>query len=621
MGKYKKVFVSPASGKNRIELDPATVVSEQPLPPYTYGTASNETFPQTFPTVRKEGVGVAADASTPTFGGSEGEGKEIDFFATKKKIDNIIHKSGESMEFIEKSKIYFDPKKGESAPKGVQVYRGKKGGYFYYGTLPGSRKKESAKVEAEKNEWEPARGRTRSVGGSPVPPSFIPDTVYLNRDKGARLQVAGVDEKGMFRYIPLLQKKSPDTISAALKVERMKIFRKELPNMVKQMDRDINTKQEAMILKVQYLTGFRIGAEEDTKGDIPSFGISTMRRDHVKVLDNNRVKISFVGKSKGTEKVNTRIITEPNFVKWVSRIKNPNAPVFSNYSYRGTRNYLWSLSEEKFKTHDFRTFRGTEKAVEVMKKMPKPTNQKEFDKAKMAVCQQVSDYLFNSRSVAEQHYITTDTWNRWKAKGINVHKVGVRKGEALGDDDAFKLLDAYQDTHDNYVLPDVWTPWEAGIMGGDRTDKYHPFNAPVFNDMDDMLNRVQYIPASEGSEQVRKEIDGLLEKTKIYLGQGRNPPPGVRVQIGDEGGRFYESSEKYYERPLEIYEHLKQRIKERNIAEKEINQAITILDRKGLPDRKWFLRLANGSFLVGEANKVQSVLSRDMVPAGTEIKV
>jgi hypothetical protein len=41
---------------------------------------------------------------------------------------------------IKKSKIYFDPKT-QKPPKGVQVFRGKKGGYFYYGTVPGAEAK------------------------------------------------------------------------------------------------------------------------------------------------------------------------------------------------------------------------------------------------------------------------------------------------------------------------------------------------------------------------------------------------------------------------------------------------------------------------------------------------
>ena len=105
MEKYKKVFVSPRSNRNRLESNPTEIADPNPLPNFTYGSGANETFPGSFPMTRgkadanvpieihKEGMGVVADASTPTFSGSGvGEGKEIDFYGVKKRIDNFLAK-------------------------------------------------------------------------------------------------------------------------------------------------------------------------------------------------------------------------------------------------------------------------------------------------------------------------------------------------------------------------------------------------------------------------------------------------------------------------------------------------------------------------------------------------
>ena len=143
--KYKKVFVKPEV--NRIELNPITVIDPNPLPKYTYGSASRETFPQTFPFVRKRiddflekegagGVGVASDVSTPTFGGSEGEGKEIDFFKTKGKINDIVNKS----------QVYLG-KKGK-LPEGKQLMTGPYGGRYY-----------ESEVEVYRHLWKRAKER------------------------------------------------------------------------------------------------------------------------------------------------------------------------------------------------------------------------------------------------------------------------------------------------------------------------------------------------------------------------------------------------------------------------------------------------------------------------------
>jgi DNA topoisomerase IB len=384
--RYKKKFVQKKD--LRIELDPNTIISQQPQPQYTYGSSSNEHFPETFPTVRKEGggVGTAASVSTPTFGGSEGEGKEIDFFKCKKKIYNII----------EKSKIYIKP--GEKPPKGVQVKRGPKGGLFYEGTLPGM-KWEKKVVSSQ--EWErPSSNKT--LGGLLIPNTWQKEFTFINRNKDAELQATGIDAKN--RRVSLRSAEG-HAAGKAQKNKRLKEFSHSLPKILKQLEKDAPNLEEAMICKIMSRTSFRIGSETETTGKVPSYGISTLLRKHVTVK-GDKVKLDFPGKD---GKKNDAVIVEPNLARRIEKIGNPNQRIF-NAEYKDTLAYLRKISGADFKSHDFRSWIATSTAIEEIKKYQMPTNEKEFRKIQIAVGKKVSSILKNNYTVALKHYVSPDVW-------------------------------------------------------------------------------------------------------------------------------------------------------------------------------------------------------------------
>jgi hypothetical protein len=121
---YKRKFYRQKH--NRLDLEPTTVITPEAMTEYGYGGASRDKLEGSFPVVRKriedffeklekQGVGTAACVHTATFGGSEGEGKEIDFFDDEDRL--------------EKARVYLQP--GEKPPKDIQVMRGPRGGLYY----------------------------------------------------------------------------------------------------------------------------------------------------------------------------------------------------------------------------------------------------------------------------------------------------------------------------------------------------------------------------------------------------------------------------------------------------------------------------------------------------------
>lgn len=570
--KHKTIFVSPRSNKNRLELNPTVIADPNPLPAYTYGTASNETFPQTFPTVRKEGVGVAADVSTPTFAGSEGEGKEIDFFKVKDKINNVIKKQLESEVDIEKSKIYLSP--GEKPPKGVQIYRGKRGGYFYIGKLPGRLFEKKGVADQY---WERPGKRTHSLGGVTIPKVWEKDSIYMNSDPTGKIQLTGihmVTKKSTF--LPLAKPKGQ--VDEAKWKRVLGHLEKNEAKVISKLDKAKGKNDEALIIKIQSLTAFRIGSEDEPQGKVRSYGVSTLLAQHVKV-NGDKVTIRFPGKD-GV--INHRTIVEPDFAKRISKIKNPNKPIF-NTDYEKVSAYLRTLGP--YRTHDFRSLRATQLAMKEVKKYKMPTTEKELGEIKRSVGKTVGAYLFNGYSIALS----------------------------------------------SYICPALWIPLEANVMkhsGGKKAvKKSSDGDYNYFDSIQEMDESVQYVepsipPAEEDTEaeekdvkdtnDIKGEIDGLIEKAKIYLGRNDPLPHGKKLQFGPKGGRFYETE-------LEVYRHFWERLRERKVNEQKIQNAINYLETKSLPTSDWWYEIKGVGTIVGHSNQVQTVLDPRMAPRGYPI--
>jgi DNA topoisomerase-1 len=76
--------------------------------------------------------------------------------------------------------------------------------------------------------------------------------------------------------------------------------------------------------------------------------------------------------------------------------------------------YAHTLDGGGFKTKDFRTLLGTRTAMELISKVKKPNNEKEYKKAVMDIANQVSQKLGNTPSVALKSYIAPEVFSTWK---------------------------------------------------------------------------------------------------------------------------------------------------------------------------------------------------------------
>ncbi len=497
-------------------------------------------------TIKKEGVGIASNVSTPTFGGSEGEGKELDFFNDKRNS------------FLSKAWINFDPKK-EKPPKGAQVKVGPRGGYYYQGILPG-RQKEKEKIAS--SFWENPGDKKRSLGNMVLPTekAYIPGTLVINSDPEAELQATWLDKKGRAKYALLVKTGKKDvldlepSIAEASRWQRVMVqLGRNLPSIIKKLNRDKSVKDEALILKLQLLTSFRVGSEDDPSGDVRSYGVSTLLQKHVKV-NGDKCTIRFIGKD-GVK--NHRVVVEPDLAKRVNQLKNPNDSVFKTNYKRIDRYIRENLGE--YKTHDFRRWNATQLAIEELKRRPMPHTKKEFRKLQIEVGKIVSEYLFNTYNIALK----------------------------------------------SYICPDVWVPLKAHLIEkGEKIKKESDTKFKPFEDIHEMLECVYYV--DENSNEI-------IEKARIYLSPTDPVPKGKQIQFGPRGGRYYETE-------LEEYKHMWHRVKERKIKEEKVRNALNFLNTKNLPNFDWYYRVPKDGILVGEADRVMTILESQMRPSGIEIK-
>jgi len=241
--------------------------------------------------------------------------------------------------------------------------------------------------------------------GVRVPPNWT--NVWVNDDKKAHLVATGIDSKGRKQYIY-----SEKHVEQATKdkFKRLKSFDKELPKIQKVINRDAKKSEPALILKIIAETGFRIGSNRETKADTKAYGASTLLGTHVKI-DGSRITFDFIGK-KGVRIQKT--IEDETLAKLIGKKKRDGKPLFSA-SDQDVRKYLDDITTKDFKVKDFRTWLGTNVALNEISRMPVPKDKKQFTKQRKSVGQVVASFLGNTPSVALSSYIAPNVFNSWEA--------------------------------------------------------------------------------------------------------------------------------------------------------------------------------------------------------------
>jgi len=181
------------------------------------------------------------------------------------------------------------------------------------------------------------------------------------------------------------------------------------------MDEDVKNprlRERASCARLVQATGIRPGSEKDTLADKKAYGATTLEGRHVSVQAGN-VRLKFTGK-KGVSldlPVDDPVVSKDLIAR--KKAAGRTGKLFDTNS-RQVLSYNKSKDGGGYKTKDFRTAKGTNTAVDVINRMPKPRNAKEYKMAVRDVAKQVSAVLGNTPAIALQSYIDPTVFAGWK---------------------------------------------------------------------------------------------------------------------------------------------------------------------------------------------------------------
>ncbi|MBU2669423.1 DNA topoisomerase IB [Actinoplanes bogorensis] len=249
-----------------------------------------------------------------------------------------------------------------------------------------------------------------------IPPAW--EDVWISPDPRGHIQVTGVDVAGrkQYRYHDDWRTaRDEKKFDHALEVSR------RLPRLRERLSADLTARGLthdrvlAAIVRLLDMGMFRIGGDESAvREDDPSFGLSTLRPEHVR-MRGGCVLLEFTGKS-GVEHSGTIGDGEVcQVLRDLKRRRPGRERLFAYWDPSGRRwpevhaedinDYLREISGEQMTAKDFRTWHGTvEAARSLAAQGPQPTGAKRR-KAVSKAMKEVADLLGNTPAVARASYV------------------------------------------------------------------------------------------------------------------------------------------------------------------------------------------------------------------------
>jgi DNA topoisomerase I len=259
--------------------------------------------------------------------------------------------------------------------------------------------------------------RVRGLG---IPPAW--EDVWISPDPIGHIQATGVDAAGRKQYV------YHDGWRARRdreKFRRMEGFGRSLPRLRRRVTRDLKRpglpRERALAGAVRLLdrSALRIGGDEYARAN-GSYGLATLRRRHAQLVDGDRVRLEFVGKSGKEHLVQVR---DPSVVRLLREMEGASTADellgwCDEHGWRDVRAadinaYLRDAIGEEFSAKDFRTWSATVLAASMLREH----DRKEGRKAVTAVIRGVADQLGNTPAVARSSYVDPRVIDRFLDEG------------------------------------------------------------------------------------------------------------------------------------------------------------------------------------------------------------
>jgi DNA topoisomerase I len=250
--------------------------------------------------------------------------------------------------------------------------------------------------------------RIRSLA---IPPAYA--DVWISPHPNGHIQATGRDARGrkQYRYHPRWREVRDET-----KFGRMLAFSGALPRIRKRVEQDLSRpglpreKVLATVVRLLELTGIRVGNDEYARNN-QSFGLTTLREDHVEVLGST-MRFEFRGKS---GKVHRASLSDRRLARIVARCQSlPGEELFQYVDDEGVHqtigssdvnDYLREMAGDDFTAKDFRTWSGTLLALRALEELGPAPSEREAKSTIVAAIDRVAERLNNTRAICRKYYV------------------------------------------------------------------------------------------------------------------------------------------------------------------------------------------------------------------------
>lgn len=278
-----------------------------------------------------------------------------------------------------------------------------------------------------------------------IPPAWT--DVWICPDAMGHLQASGTDAAGRRQY---LYHERWRARRDAEKFDRMRAFAHRLPQVrarvAADLGRDRLPREKALAVAVRLLdlALFRVGSETYAR-DNGSFGLATIRRDHVRT-SGNTLRFDYRAKS-GQRRIQE--VADADLAPIVRTLKrrrddHPELLAYRNGSgWRDVRSedvnaYVKELAGEGFSAKDFRTWHGTVfAAVALALDGEVPGTQTARRRRIVAAVKEVAAELGNTPAVARASYIDPRLLDRYE-EGVTIRETLAETVEGDLADPAFR---------------------------------------------------------------------------------------------------------------------------------------------------------------------------------------
>jgi DNA topoisomerase I len=274
-----------------------------------------------------------------------------------------------------------------------------------------------------------------------IPPAYT--EVWICRDPRGHLQATGRDARGrkQYRYHANFRATRDDG-----KFARMAEFGARLPKLRRRLKADLalpglpRNKVLALVVSLLETTLIRIGSEEYARSN-NSFGLTTLRDQHVKFLRDGHAFFRFRGKS---GRVHEILLNDARMTRLIRHCQElPGQQLFQYLDDDGTRqrvdsglvnDYLrdamGSHRGEDFTAKDFRTWGATLRAIAVLACRERPENcsEREFKHCIVETAKQVADALGNTPAVCRKSYINPLVFTAWRSGALHTLARRAKRG-------------------------------------------------------------------------------------------------------------------------------------------------------------------------------------------------